>query len=865
MAEMISYSISTTVINASATSLTITPPPAYSNGDLLVLSVTGGSATAGGAVSATTPSGWTRLSTSGAGLSVFTKTAGTEPASYTITMSVASTISAYIAAYPAATVSSSSFSGSGTNITSYTSTWPSGVSTNQVVLVVAAAVATGSNAGYQNINYPAGLTSEIPVFGQALPTQPGTVVYPCAIGLNDVTGSVMGGLPAPVFTSPQDCIIYTGFIVLTVTGAVSIYTVTAVSVYPMAVPGMMLAVKMLSGAASAADIFANGAFTQFYAKNVLQAPQAAITPTASGSYVYGAVTENLNVTAGTTYTANASTTFIQNNSSTGNGSVYGTFRSKNATTANTPVTLGGSTPDNSTTTAALAEIFAAPGSTLTEIATAIATGLTPGNFNTGYVSQTAIFTAPPAVNTLLVAMVSTNSYFTLGNASVTITDSGNLTWTALAEVFYPSYSGVWVGSSATGSVTVGLLTAQVGVAAYSVTPPGTNAILDEANDNILDEAGNDILDESGGGGLVTLPLAQMSIGAYPLSPTTIPSGTNQILDEASDNILDEAGNYVLDESNSTTSLTAAQATLAAYPLVVPVTVTVQLPTAQVIAVVHPLASSTDVAGFWQQQAPIGVTGNGNYTVSAWIWTEQTDMTIGIYWLSADDTADGSSAQTVTIQPVTWTQITFTATAPSDAVNAYPFLNVVGAGVSFYAEHVILVDANAEVPYLPNLGLDYDNTYLQNVTQATLTQGPNTLIAPVEKDTQSIASYLSRGPQSVTVNGSSAQDAYDVAYWYLAKYKQPQLRTASVTVDAATNPQIFSSILQFDLSAVATLNRRPIGAPPYSLLVICEQVTHSIGPGVWSTSYQLSPYIQENTVLIPDGPDEDTLGSSTLAW
>lgn len=843
MSSMISYSVGYTAIDAAVTTVTITPPPGYSSGNQLIMGVIGGGTT-GAAVSVTTPSGWTALS-SGAEVGVFHKTAGSEPASYTITVSAIATIAVFIAAYPAATLINNAFHTSGTDITSYAPTFPSGVTSGETVLLIAAAVAASGdvngNTGSQNVNLPAtgSWVTEVPVFGQGLPNNTSNV-YPCAIGMADIIGSTS----TPTLASPQGCQIYAAYVVLNVTGTNSSQSVTATVEYPEGTPGLALTVKAITGVASISSIYNDAAYTYFYPGGTSTAPQTSITPYASNSLVYGAVTENFSVPASTSYTANAHTTFSQNVIDTSNSAIYGTFRSSSTTSAGTAITLGGSAPNNAYFTIALAEILAGTGDTLAEVATATAAGTFPANFSSTSVSQTAVLASAVSDTTLLVAMVSANSSWSNGSATVTIVDSLGLTWLVLAENHYPNYSGIWIGFSGSAPVGVNLPVARSALTAFPLSLAGTSAILDEASGNVLDEAGNNVYDESSVGGVtVNLPVARTTLAAY------IPSNisNNAILDEAGNNVLDEAGNDVYDESGTSNT-------------------TVTLLTAQVLDVAYPLQPSTGIGGIWQRQSPTNVTPNDNYTVSAWIWTEQVNLTISIYWLSAGEVNNGVATQTVNIQPATWTFISLTTTAPSNAVSAYPALNVFGSGTSFYAEHVTLVNANAEVPYLPSLGLDYDNTYLQNVTQATLTQGPNTLISPVEKNQTSIASYLTRGPNAVTVNGSSAQDAYDVSYWYLAKYQQPQLRAASVTVDAATNPQSFSSVLRFDLNNVSTLNRHPVGAPPYSLPVVCEQVTHSIGPGMWQTSYQLSPYVQENTVLIPDGgAEEDTLGTSTLAW
>lgn len=547
----VSWSVAATPQDTSATSITIPPPPLYAAGNLLVMAVTGG-ANGGVSPAPSTPSGWTALSASGAALGVFTRTATGSESGYTVTMAAACCISACVAAYPAATVTAHSFGTSASGVTSYTSAYPSGVTSSQVVLVPAGAIASGGNAGYQNVVCPSGLNPVVPVFGPALPTQPVSPVSPCAAGLYDVTGAVMSGLPAPVFTSPQPARIYAGYVVLTVTGAApSALAVTATSTGVAAMPGLALTVKALTGAASPAAVTAGGATAKLYPGGTSQAPQASITPNGTGSIVYGAVTENFAVTSGSSFTANGSTVFSQDVADTAFTAAYGTLQSAGTTTASSPVTLGGSAPASGYFTLALAEILAASGGTLSEVSAATVAGTVPGAFPTPAVAQTAYLTPAPAADDLIVAMVSANSNWRSGsNPSVTVTDSSGLVWTPLIEVHYPSYAGVWIGALASGG--------------------GTSAILDEAGNPILDESGAAVLDESGTvtGTTVFGPAAQVSARATAGSapgpatataiarvtvravPGTAGSGiaTGAILDEAGNPILDEAGNPILDES-----------------------------------------------------------------------------------------------------------------------------------------------------------------------------------------------------------------------------------------------------------------------------------------------------------------------------
>jgi hypothetical protein len=117
MPPMISYSIGYTAIDADGTTVTVTPPPAYAAGDLLVMGVIGGG-TSGAVAPSATPSGWTKPSGEGA-LGVFYKTAGSEPDDYTVTFGSDVTAAVFVAAYPAASVVSSAFHASSSAVASY--------------------------------------------------------------------------------------------------------------------------------------------------------------------------------------------------------------------------------------------------------------------------------------------------------------------------------------------------------------------------------------------------------------------------------------------------------------------------------------------------------------------------------------------------------------------------------------------------------------------------------------------------------------------------------------------------------------------------------------------------------------------------
>ena len=186
--------------------------------------------------------------------------------------------------------------------------------------------------------------------------------------------------------------------------------------------GIALTVKVLTGAARVQS-------GQTASSTTANPPQLAITPNASGSWVYGAESVN----GAGTYTANGSTTFSQNVNA---GTPLGTFRSTATTTAATPVTLGGSAPADAADIALL-EILAAAGLTLAEDASS------PAGVNTSSAITIATASFSPPRGSLLVAQVATNA---TGSGTVTMTVSGGpLTWTEVikANSATTAYAGVW--------------------------------------------------------------------------------------------------------------------------------------------------------------------------------------------------------------------------------------------------------------------------------------------------------------------------------------------------------------------------------------------------------------------------------------
>jgi hypothetical protein len=173
-------------------------------------------------------------------------------------------------------------------------------------------------------------------------------------------------------------------------------------------------------------------------------------------------------------------------------------------------------------------------------------------------------------------------------------------------------------------------------------------------------------------------------------------------------------------------------------------------------------------------------------------------------------------------------------------------------------------SDGEVPYLPAMSWDYDNTYVYNQTQVTQQIGANSTITVTANDFASQAAYFLRSALTQTIQTTSDLDAYALADWEIAKYSQPELRVTGVTIDAASNAATtFPVVLGVQQGQAVTATRRPAGGAEISELVIVQKIQHTIGPGLWQTSYQLSPYVPESDVLELDATGYDILGNNTL--
>lgn len=169
----------------------------------------------------------------------------------------------------------------------------------------------------------------------------------------------------------------------------------------------------------------------------------------------------------------------------------------------------------------------------------------------------------------------------------------------------------------------------------------------------------------------------------------------------------------------------------------------------------------------------------------------------------------------------------------------------------------------EIPFTGDQAFSYDNTYLYNLDSVTQTSGPTQGVTVQAADFNSRSQYYERSALQIGIQTMSNLDAYDTANWAVFSYSQPSIRVRNLTVDAASNPSSFLSILQIHQGTSATVTRRPMGAAPISVPVMVQKVTHVIGPGMWTAKFEMSPYTSMSEVLTL-GTSNNVLGSNVLS-
>ena len=153
------------------------------------------------------------------------------------------------------------------------------------------------------------------------------------------------------------------------------------------------------------------------------------------------------------------------------------------------------------------------------------------------------------------------------------------------------------------------------------------------------------------------------------------------------------------------------------------------------------------------------------------------------------------------------------------------------------------DGAGEIPYR-ELTAAYDAYQLWNECKMT----PDGGTVETAVDTSSTAKYFKRTLDRALLI-SSQSEALSAAQWNLARYKDPALRTPSVTILGAANAATaWPVVLTVDISDRVTRKRRPPGGGTISddqhVEAVAERVSLDRGGPSWDTTWTLSPATSE---------------------
>lgn len=154
-------------------------------------------------------------------------------------------------------------------------------------------------------------------------------------------------------------------------------------------------------------------------------------------------------------------------------------------------------------------------------------------------------------------------------------------------------------------------------------------------------------------------------------------------------------------------------------------------------------------------------------------------------------------------------------------------------------------ANGEVPYLGSVAVDFDPTHIYNAAEITNVVAPGfpeQAVATAPNPT-SQAAYL---PRTLTrsINVQDTTQPAIAAQYLVQQYGQPQARLSALTVDGASNPALWATILGLGFGTRAQVNRRPPtapGAPEISVQQFVEHLTWTgDDQGSLTLALQLTP-------------------------
>jgi hypothetical protein len=135
-------------------------------------------------------------------------------------------------------------------------------------------------------------------------------------------------------------------------------------------------------------------------------------------------------------------------------------------------------------------------------------------------------------------------------------------------------------------------------------------------------------------------------------------------------------------------------------------------------------------------------------------------------------------------------------------------------------------AGGEIPYLTDIAVDFDTTHIYNQVQVTNQGAPGAAQQPaaLSPNQTSSTAYAPRTLQ-VTINVQDPTVPQYAANYLSQQYGGPLARIAQLTVDPASNPALWSTLLGMGFGSRVQVSRRPPSGPGAQPIVLQQFLEH----------------------------------------
>jgi hypothetical protein len=169
-------------------------------------------------------------------------------------------------------------------------------------------------------------------------------------------------------------------------------------------------------------------------------------------------------------------------------------------------------------------------------------------------------------------------------------------------------------------------------------------------------------------------------------------------------------------------------------------------------------------------------------------------------------------------------------------------------------------ANGEIPYLGDVAADFDPTFLYdmisivNTTQNIFSFIQNTSTSQFSAvNDRSIEKYNYRTySRNTRVYPTSEHFVFYLAYWLLSQYATSKQRFRTLTIDPASNPDLWWFALTVEVGDLLLVRRDQLGAPPIDAVCVVLQVAVNSGPGSYRVTLTMAPQ-KPPALLLDDDP------------